>query len=119
MILIAVTLTVIQPMILSTVVHPAKADITAGTLDGLWTGSSYFERQAYITPYDTSTCPVYCYPVHEVAPVAVDANTIYMYYRDYKNAPDKTKPSNGEIGLAISYDGGASFTLYNSGIPVV
>jgi hypothetical protein len=42
-----------------------------------------------------------------------------MYYRDYKNAPDKTKPSNGEIGLAISYDGGASFSLYNSGIPVV
>jgi hypothetical protein len=123
--LIALTIALFQPIILSTVVNPAKADTTTpGTLDGLWTGVSYFERETYTTPYDSNTCPNYCNPVSEVAPVAVDANTIYMYYRTYRNSPDRNTPgsghpTNGEIGLSISYDGGASFTLYNSGHPVV
>ena len=97
----------------------ANTSPSFGSLGDFWNGNAYFERQTYVTPYEADTCPVYCYPVHEVAPVQKDSNTIYMYYRDYKNAPDKTKPSNGEIGLATSADGGASYGLYNSGIPVL
>ncbi len=88
-------------------------------------GSAYFERQSYTTPYSAIMCPdgigndPYCYPVHEVAPVQVDANTIYMYYRTYYNSADKKNPSNGEIGLTYSTDGGASFNLWNNGSPVV
>jgi hypothetical protein len=119
-VLIALTIAVFQPIILSTVVQPAKADTTTpGTLDGLWTGVSYFERETYTSPYDLSLCPSYCQPVHEVAPVALDANNIYMYYRSYKRTADPTRPSHGEIGLATSTDGGTSFTFWNSGLPVV
>src|SRR6267143_368932 len=87
-------------------------------------GSAYFERQSYATPYSAIMCPdgigndPYCYPVHEVAPAQV-GSSIYMYYRTYFNSANKKSPSNGEIGLAISTDGGASFTLYNNGAPVV
>jgi len=44
-----------------------------------------------------------------------------MYYRTYRLSPNRNTaaPSWGEIGLAISTDGGASFNLYNSGFPVV
>ncbi|MBI4361668.1 MAG: hypothetical protein HY558_00685 [Euryarchaeota archaeon] len=75
------------------------------TLADMWAGNAYFERQSYSA--DSS--------VHEVFPIQVGPSTIYLYYRTYVGQPS----DGGAIGLAISTDGGKTYSLYNGGKPLV
>ncbi len=84
------------------------------SLGDLWSytgsGAAYFERQSY--SIDSS--------VVEVAPFQYDSNTIYMYYRTQVNDVCILGVcQQGSIGLARSFDGGLTFSLYNGGAPVV
>lgn len=79
-----------------------------GTLADLWNGNAYFERHHYSTPEG----------LDEAAPFArpdINSSVIYVYYRTH-HVP---AGSEGAIGLAISSDGGASYSLYNGGNPIV
>ena len=81
-------------------------------LADFWNGKAYFERSQYITNSQLQQG----YGYDEPAPIArpdIGPNVIYLYYHTHIQVRD------GAIGLAISYDGGASFTPYNGGLAVV
>ncbi|TMI40051.1 hypothetical protein E6H23_08230 [Candidatus Bathyarchaeota archaeon] len=90
-----------------------------GNLGNLWSGSAYFERSKYI-PLASDGVTVLGKGFDEAFAVArtdVSPTTIYLYYRTSYDFP--TDGNRGEIGLAISNDGGYSFAIYQDGKPVV
>ena len=79
-------------------------------LSDLWNGNAYFEKTQYIV--NPSILLDEAAPFPNPGTAGTGPNTVYTYYRSH-NAP------HDGIGLAISNDGGATYSLYNNGVPVV
>jgi hypothetical protein len=75
------------------------------SLNDFWNINAYFERSHYTTPVDLQE------PDPFPNPSGTNPNTVYTYYRQ--------KASHDGIGLAISNDGGATYSLGNNGNMVV
>ncbi len=117
---------------LSGPVHSTNVYVNMIFLNDLWTNKAHFESENYFTDigsqFDTGANGQYG---GELAPIAINSTTIYMYYRSFElnKQGNKTycEPDNtvidpnfsAGIGLSISTDGGASFHHYNGGLPVV
>jgi hypothetical protein len=79
-------------------------------LTDFWSGNAYFEKTQYSV--NPSILLDEAAPFPNPGTPGTGPNTVYTYYRSH-NAP------HDGIGLAISNDGGATYSLYNNGVPVV
>ncbi len=82
----------------------------APTLTDFWNGNAYFERSQYATANNNGADFQELAPL--VNPDGNHPNTIYTYYR-------LNVGTHAGIALAISTDGGATYTTYNGGNPVL
>ena len=83
------------------------SDPSPPTLTNFWNGNAYFERSYFSTPVDLQE------PAPLPNPYGNDTGLVYTYYRT------KNSGISDGIGVAISRDGGVTYSEYNNGLPVV
>ncbi len=104
--------TSVSPASQTTVSPLATSSRSYGTLGGLLGGTSYFERSHFPNPVASNGVTQTLDEADSIA-LPGSPSTLYTYYRTHQG-------THGDaISLAISYDGGATYTLPTDGKPIV